>query len=78
MSDELLMRILTDPTVIPDPYPLMAELRQSAPVFRSQVGGQWVLTRYADCRAVLRDPRFGSPDPGDPTTPLQDFPTQLY
>jgi len=67
VSDELLIRILTDPEVIPDPYPLMRELRETAPIFRTSSGDQWVLTRYADCRAVLRDPRFGSPEPGDST-----------
>ena len=55
MSDELVHRILTDPTVIPDPYPLMHELRRRAPVHRMERGDSWVLTRYDDCRAVLRD-----------------------
>ena len=70
MSDELLIRILTDPDVIPDPYPLMRELRESAPIFRTASGDQWVLTRHRDCRAVLRDPRFGSPEPGDSTSAI--------
>lgn len=65
MSDELLLRILTDPTIIPDPYPLLRELRETAPVHRMATGDYWVLTRYADCRSVLRDVRLGSPEPGD-------------
>lgn len=70
MSDELLLRILTDPEVIPDPYPLMRELRETAPVFRTASGDQWVLTRYEDSRAMLRDPRFGSVEPGGQTSPI--------
>lgn len=70
MSDELLGKILTDPAVIPDPYPLMRELRETAPVFHSASGNLWVLTRYEDCRALLRDPRFGSPEPGEPTSAI--------
>jgi cytochrome P450 len=64
LSDGLLLRILTDPEVIPDPYPLMHQLRESAPVFLTSAGDQWVLTRYEDSRTVLRDPRFGSAEPG--------------
>ncbi len=42
MSDELLGKILTDPSVIPDPYPLMRELRETAPVFHSASGNLWI------------------------------------
>lgn len=41
-----------------DPYPLYRELRETAPVFKNSLG-LWILTRYDDCRAVLRDPRMG-------------------
>lgn len=41
-----------------DPYGLYRQLRERAPVHRTP-GGLWVLTRYADIAAVLRDPRFG-------------------
>ena len=40
------------------PYPHYDALRATAPVFRSTLG-VWVLTRYDDCWATLRDPRFG-------------------
>jgi len=40
-----------------DPYPFYAELRRSEPVHR-HADGYWVLTRYADVRAALRDPRL--------------------
>jgi cytochrome P450 len=42
-----------------DPYPHYAVLRQAAPVFDSEALGAVLLTRHLDCKAVLRDPRFG-------------------
>jgi cytochrome P450 len=41
-----------------DPYPFYRRLRQQDPVHRTPMGF-WVLTRYDDCVAALRDPRFG-------------------
>ena len=41
-----------------DPYPFYRRLREEDPVHQSPLGF-WVLTRYDDCVAVLRDPRFG-------------------
>ena len=41
-----------------DPYPLYHQLRQAEPVHRSRLG-MWVLSRYDDCWAALRDPRLG-------------------
>jgi cytochrome P450/quercetin dioxygenase-like cupin family protein len=40
-----------------DPYPLYHQLRDANPVHKIELG--WLLTRYDDCWAVLRDPRFG-------------------
>ena len=65
MSDELLLRIVTDPDVIADPYPLLRELRETSPVHKTGFSDFWVLTRYEDCRAALRDQRLGSPEPGE-------------
>jgi cytochrome P450 len=48
-----------DPRVARDPWPLYEELRRVAPVHRSP-RGFWVLTRHADCLAVLRDRRASS------------------
>ena len=59
--DAVILSILTDPAVIPDPYPLLRELREQAPIFQTTLTGTWILTRYDDIRAVLRDPRCGSP-----------------
>lgn len=41
------------------PYALYARLREEDPVHRSPFG-MWVLSRDADVRAALRDPRFSS------------------
>lgn len=65
MSDELFLKIVLDPAAIPDPYPLLRELRETAPVHKLGFADYWVLTRFEDCRAVLRDPRMGQPEPGD-------------
>jgi cytochrome P450 len=40
-----------------DPYPVFEALRTHAPVHWSEAWGFWVVTRYADVVAVLRDPR---------------------
>jgi cytochrome P450 len=40
-----------------NPYPLYAALQQSPPEYSM---GMWIVTRYADVMAVLRDPRFNS------------------
>ena len=65
MSDELLLRIVTDPDVIADPYPLLRELRETSPVHKTGLSDFWILTRFEDCRAALRDSRLGSPEPGE-------------
>ena len=41
----------------PDPYPMFAMLRQTQPVMRSVFMNRtsWVLTKYDDCLAVLKD-----------------------
>jgi cytochrome P450 len=41
-----------------DPYGFYRQLREQDPVHRTP-HGLWVLTRYADVAALLRDPRFG-------------------
>jgi len=46
-----------DPEFLADPYPTYHRLRAEDPVYQSPLGF-WVLTRYDDVSAVLRDPRF--------------------
>ena len=48
------------PSVIADPYPVFRQLREEEPLHRSQVLGGLVLTRYADVKACLNDPRLSS------------------
>jgi cytochrome P450 len=47
-----------DPAFRSDPYPTYRRLRNESPVHQSPIG--LVLSRYADCSALLRDPRVSS------------------
>jgi cytochrome P450 len=49
---------LLDPGFLADPYPVYHRLRAEAPVYRHPFGF-FVLTRYQDVAAFLRDARFG-------------------
>ncbi|MFK4222134.1 cytochrome P450 [Streptomyces sp. NPDC019890] len=44
-----------DPATLADPHPVLAALREATPVFWHEGMRTWVLTRHADCVAVLRD-----------------------
>lgn len=46
---------LVSPAFYQNPYPLYARLRTEAPVVWSERMGAWLLTRYADVIATLRD-----------------------
>ncbi len=46
-----------DPEFVSNPYPTYHRLRELDPVHHSPLGF-WVLTRYEDVVAALRDPRF--------------------
>jgi len=48
-----------DPAFIADPYPVLNALREAAPVFWNHRTNQWVLTRFHDVAATLRDRRLG-------------------
>lgn len=41
-----------------DPHATWRRLREETPVLYSRGFGAWILTRYDDCDAVLRDPNF--------------------
>src|SRR5205823_11714180 len=43
-----------------DPHPLYHRLRAEEPMAYAEEIDEWVLTRWADCEAVLRDPRWSS------------------
>lgn len=49
---------LSDPALLDDPYPLLAEWRAAGPVLRA-VDGRWVATTHAAVSAVLRDRALG-------------------
>ncbi len=56
--------------ILADPYPEFARFVAAAPVFRSDELGYWVVSRYADCRRVLRDYRtFSASNSLAPITP---------
>ncbi|MFX0577683.1 cytochrome P450 [Nocardia nepalensis] len=63
---------LLDPAVRPDPYPLFAQLRAGGP-FRISTAPIIVLSRHADCAAMLRDPR-ASVDRALATRPMGSMP----
>src|SRR5579864_5425075 len=50
---------LADPAVLPDPYPLLARLREASP-FAEAGGALVVVGRHEDCSRILRDPRASS------------------
>lgn len=54
-----------DPKLRADPYPNYHRLREVAPVHRSPAGF-WLVSRYRDCSAALRDNSFGHDDSGLP------------
>ncbi len=57
-GDGLLFNPL-DPAFRADPYPAYARLRAEDPVHHAPWGG-WLVSRYADCVSVLKDPRASS------------------
>jgi cytochrome P450 len=60
-----------EPGYVLDPYPLLAKLQASEPVFFSPEIGSWVVTRFDTVKAVLRDTqRFSARIASDPLTPL--------
>jgi cytochrome P450 len=56
-----------------DPYPLYERLRAEAPIWYHPHYDEYVLTRHADCEALLRDPRWSSdPENIDPSRRKDD------
>nr|WSW66343.1 cytochrome P450 [Streptomyces sp. NBC_00995] len=43
-----------------DPYPAYTWLRAHDPVHRDPMTGMWLVTGYADCTALLKDPAFSA------------------
>ncbi|TQK43042.1 cytochrome P450 [Streptomyces sp. SLBN-118] len=53
---------LFDESFVQDPHPLLARLRQEAPVHFDSATGLWVVSRYQDVRRVLLDSVAFRPD----------------
>lgn len=49
----------SDPGFLADPYPVLDALREAAPLRYHEGLDRWLVTRYADVRASLRDRRLG-------------------
>ena len=58
--DQIKMTDLASPRFKANPYPFYARLRAEAPVCRTTLLRQrtWLVTRYADVHAVLKDEQF--------------------
>jgi cytochrome P450 len=52
--------VLFDPATRRDPHPLYHQLRSEQPIAYNAEFDEYVLTRWADCEAVLRDPKWSS------------------
>ncbi len=51
---------LFSPEVRRDPHPLYHRVRAEQPLAYNPDVDEWILTRWADCEAVLRDPKWSS------------------
>ena len=49
----------SSPAFIADPYPALSALREETPIFWNDETNQWMITRFADVHAALRDKRMG-------------------
>jgi len=58
-AETIALEIFDTPEGRSDPYPRYHRLRSVEPVHHNQTLGMWFLSRYEDCAAMLRDPRFG-------------------
>jgi cytochrome P450 len=57
-AEAVFTKLFLTPEGRANPYPLYHELRRTRPVHRAELG-MWALSRYDDCWAAMRDPRFG-------------------
>jgi 4-nitrotryptophan synthase len=49
---------LSDPAIVPDPWPVYAELMKREPVHWCEGLDAWVVLRHRDCAALLKDSRL--------------------
>lgn len=62
-----------------DPYPILAQARAEEPVFYNPETGHWVITRYEDIKAILRDPEtYSSRMAQSPIQPWPETAVKLF
>ena len=49
--------LLTGPAYFQDPYPALSAIREAAPLYWSEAGGVWVVTRHEDVSELLKQPQ---------------------
>src|SRR6478736_1591954 len=52
--------LIVPPELWPDPHPHYHQMRAETPIRALPEWDEFLLTRYADCERVLRDPTFSS------------------
>ena len=62
---------LVPPELWPDPHPHYHRMRAETPIKAFPEWDEFVLTRWADCERVLRDPTMSS-DPSQPPAAADD------
>jgi len=71
-----------DPSFVADPYPIYRRLRSQAPLHYDEATDHWLVSRYEDVNALLRDRRLGrtyrhvatDPEMGRSTPPADQSP----
>src|SRR5438876_4801740 len=48
-----------DPAFVADPYPAYERLRAAGPILYDEATDHWLVSRFGDVDALLRDRRFG-------------------
>ena len=54
---------MLDTAFLDDPYPTYRQLREHDPVYRDRRFLGWIVSRYEDVQAILRDPTISSQRP---------------
>jgi cytochrome P450 len=75
MATALAEQSIVDPALIACPWPYYAQLHAEAPVHRDATTGMWIIARYADMQAIIKDTKRFSNDlnfVGRRPTPVPD------
>lgn len=62
LAEQALQQLFADPASAKNPYPLYAQLRESAPVHRAGFLPVWVMSGYEECDRAFRHVAFGKRD----------------